>query len=167
MEIKRVPIVSLTQDPGNVRRHGKRNLEAIKASLARWGQQKPLVVDADGIVRAGNGTLEAARQLGWADILIVRSGLGGVDLEAYAIADNRSAELASWSEDLGGVLERVVGDGVDLDALGFSEAELRSLLEPLPPKEFPIRDESLPTEYRCPRCSFEWSGSRKPAGEDV
>lgn len=128
MEIKRVPIDSLTPDPGNVRRHGPRNLAAIRASLERFGQQRPLVVDADGVVRAGNGTLEAARALGWTEVAIVRSDLDGIDLEAYAIADNRSAELAAWSEDLGSSLERLMAGGVDLDAVGFSDDEMRRLI---------------------------------------
>jgi len=40
-------------------------LEQIKASLRRFGQQKPIVVDATNVVRAGNGTLAAAKALGW------------------------------------------------------------------------------------------------------
>lgn len=64
MKTERVTVASLLFDPANVRKHGERNLDAIKASLARFGQQKPIVVDGDGIVRAGNGTLIAAEQLG-------------------------------------------------------------------------------------------------------
>ena len=63
MKTERVPIDSVQFDPANVRRHGEKNLATIKASLARFGQQKPLVVDADGVVRAGNGTLVAAKAL--------------------------------------------------------------------------------------------------------
>jgi hypothetical protein len=46
-----VPIDSLSFDPANVRKHGERNLATIKASLQRFGQQKPIVVDANGVVR--------------------------------------------------------------------------------------------------------------------
>ena len=59
MEIEDVPVDSLHNDPANVRKHGEQNLAAIKASLARFGQQKPIVVNADGGVIAGNGTLMA------------------------------------------------------------------------------------------------------------
>lgn len=27
---------------------------------------------------------------------------------------------------------------------------------------FPKVDEDLPTDYRCPRCSYSWSGAPKP-----
>jgi len=55
-------------DPANVRKHNERNLTAIAASLRRFGQQKPIIIDGDNIVRAGNGTLAAAKKLGWQTI---------------------------------------------------------------------------------------------------
>lgn len=94
-----VPIDSLTVDPGNLRRHNQTNLDAIKASLSRWGQQVPLLVDANGVVIAGNGRLIAARALGWREVEIVRTSLAGADAIAYGIADNRTAELAEWDTD--------------------------------------------------------------------
>ena len=82
-----------------MRKHNAKNLKAIEASLRRFGQQKPIVVDGDGIVRAGNGTLAAAQQLGWKQIDVVRTQLKGAEATAYAIADNRTAELAEWDEE--------------------------------------------------------------------
>ena len=96
MKTERVPIDSVSLDPANVRRHGERNLATIKASLSRFGQQKPIVVDGDGIVRAGNGTWTAAKALGWKEITVVRTTLKGAEATAYAIADNRTGELAEW-----------------------------------------------------------------------
>ena len=60
MLVERVPLDSITPDPANVRLHSDTNLDAIKGSLARFGQQKPIVVDQQGLVRAGNGTLLAS-----------------------------------------------------------------------------------------------------------
>lgn len=91
-------VAELVCDPANVRKHGEKNLEAIKASLTRFGQQKPIVIDSSGVVRAGNGTLAAAKALGWAEIDCVVSDLSGAEASAYAIADNRTAELAEWDE---------------------------------------------------------------------
>ena len=68
-----VPIDSLTADPANVRRHPDNNLDAIKASLKRFGQQKPIVVDSADIIRAGNGTWAAAKALGWKNIWIIKT----------------------------------------------------------------------------------------------
>lgn len=99
LTVEMVPVVDLALDPANVRKHGPRNLDAIKASLLRFGQQKPIVVDGDGVVVAGNGTLAAARDMGWRDIYVVRTDLVGADAVAFAIADNRTAELAEWDEE--------------------------------------------------------------------
>jgi ParB-like chromosome segregation protein Spo0J len=119
-----VPISSLSQDPSNARKHPDRNLEQIKASLRRFGQQKPIVVDATNTVRAGNGTLAAAIALGWTSIAIVRSDLPKTELTAYAIADNRTAELAEWDAQ---ILSATLADP-EIGDVGFSEKELADLL---------------------------------------
>src|SRR5690349_16525184 len=93
LRVERVAVGSLTLDPANVRQHPEASLDAICASLRRFGQQKPIVVDEQGIVRAGNGTLLAARQLGWTAIDIVRTSLSGIEAAAYSIADNRTTDL--------------------------------------------------------------------------
>ena len=58
MNLETVTIESLKLDPNNARKHSKRNLDAIKASLEKFGQRKPIFVH-NGVVIAGNGTLEA------------------------------------------------------------------------------------------------------------
>ena len=92
-----VLVSSLHEDPANVRRHPARNLATIVASLKRFGQQKPIVVDRDGVVVAGNGLLQAANQLGMDRVWVRRTELLGSERTAYAIADNRTAELAEWT----------------------------------------------------------------------
>ena len=125
---ERVRVDSLSEDPANVRIHPERNLEAIKASLRASGQQKPIVVDRRGIVIAGNGTLRAARALGWEEIDIVRSNLEGPAAVAFSIADNRTAELAEWDvENLPKILAEL-GEEAAMDA-GFSQAELAAMLD--------------------------------------
>lgn len=46
-------------DANNANEHDARSIEAIARSLLRFGFRKPIVADADKVVRAGNGTLEA------------------------------------------------------------------------------------------------------------
>jgi DNA modification methylase len=132
MKTERVPIGSVQFDPANVRRHGEKNLDAIKASLSRFGQQKPIVVDADGIVRAGNGTLMAAKALGWPEVTIVRTALKGAEATAYAIADNRTAELAEWDDDaLAQTLAALQIEDEELaKATGFDDADIDAMLAP-------------------------------------
>lgn len=120
MKVVKVPIDSVRLDPKNARKHGKRNLATIKASLEAFGQRKPIVLDRDGTVVAGNGTLIAARELGWGEIWVERSELTGDDATAYALADNRTAELATWDKDvLAGALEGLKNFKIDMSAFGF------------------------------------------------
>jgi ParB family chromosome partitioning protein len=124
MKLTTTKIADLSLDPSNVRKHSRRNLDAIKASLRKFGQQKPIVVDAKGIVLAGNGTLTAAQELGWTEIQIVRTELAGVEATAFAIADNRTAELAEWEDSLNDVLKSLQDEGVDLADLGYSPEDI-------------------------------------------
>jgi hypothetical protein len=78
---------------------------------------------------AGNGTLTAAQELGWTEIQIVRTELAGVEATAFAIADNRTAELAEWEEDkLGEVLKSLKDSGFDLAEIGYSKSDFDSLV---------------------------------------
>jgi hypothetical protein len=100
-----VAIDELRSDPGNARLHDERNVGAIARSLERFGQRRPLVVarGAGGAlyVVAGNGTLEAARSLEWPSLLVteVPADWDADKARAYALADNRTAELTEWDED--------------------------------------------------------------------
>lgn len=129
MKTKQVPIEQLSQDPSNVRKHSERNLSAIVASLRKFGQQKPIVIDGKGIILAGNGTYEAAKRLGWDTIAVVQTDLKGSEATAYAIADNRTAELAEWDEmALAETLRALQSEEFDVEAAGWQEDEIDALL---------------------------------------
>jgi ParB-like chromosome segregation protein Spo0J len=130
MNIETIAVSELSLDPSNVRKHSRRNLDAIKASLRKFGQQKPIVVDAKGIVLAGNGTLTAAKELGWTEIQATRTELAGVEATAFAIADNRTAELAEWDDNLGDVLKSLQDADVDLADLGYSADDIAKMQTP-------------------------------------
>ncbi len=101
------PVAGLCEDPDNARAHDARNLDAIQRSLSAFGQRKPIVV-REGVVVAGNGTLRAALALGWTRIAVVDAAdLSPAEAQAYALADNRTAELAGWDM---AALRRAVSD---------------------------------------------------------
>lgn len=129
MKLEKVPIDKLIKDPVNARKHGEKNLESIKGSLAKFGQQKPIVVNNDNVVVAGNGTLEAARQLGWKEINVVRTELTGTDITAFGLADNRTSELATWDMDvLPELLASLQELDFDLSSIGFDADDLDKLM---------------------------------------
>ena len=156
MNHQTIALADLSLDPSNVRKHSRRNLDAIKASLRKFGQQKPIVVDAKGIVLAGNGTLTAAQELGWTEIQIVRTELAGVQATAFAIADNRTAELAEWEEDkLNAVLKSLQDEGFELVDVGFEPITEETTAAPESSAE-EIDTDAMEMECRCPKCGFEF-----------
>lgn len=126
LRIETVNINSLTPDPANARKHDGKNLKAIASSLEKFGQRKPIVVTPDSIVVAGNGTLEAAKSLGWSEIAIARTPIGWTwdQIKAFALADNRTAELAEWDDKvLADQLLELDANGWELEELGFENLE--------------------------------------------
>lgn len=125
---KAVSISELEMDADNVRQHGDRNLEAIKESLRAFGQQRPIIVDKDNVVRAGNATLRCAKALGWDFIAITKTELSGAEAKAFAIADNRAGDLdtgSMWDPDkLHAQIEEISKefDNADINKM-FSEIE--------------------------------------------
>jgi DNA modification methylase len=120
-----LPIDQLVFDPNNVRKHSNKNLDAIKGSLTKFGQQKPIVIDEKNIILAGNGTVMAAKALGWSEIQCVQTDLKDSHLKtAFAIADNRTAELAEWDDDLlKETLASLQLNDFDIESIGFDAKE--------------------------------------------
>ena len=107
------PIGSLQSLEGNPRRG---NVEAIAASLSRFGQRKPLTArSSDRVVIAGNHTLAAAISLGWSEVAVVFVDDDESESLAFALADNRMSDLGEYDETdlftLVGALEDFVGTG--------------------------------------------------------
>ena len=153
----KILITDLSLDPKNARKHSARNLEAIAASLEKFGQRKPIVVHR-GVVLAGNGTLEAAKSLGWTEIDVaeVPDDWDNDTAKAYALADNRTAELAEWDEsELAKQLLELQDADWDIKELGF---EIPKLLDE--PNFKPDETEQPRLDQRapiiCPQCLFKW-----------
>lgn len=129
MKLESVPLHELTEDPRNARTHDERNMAAIKASLARFGQVEPLVVrEETGVVVGGNGRLAAMREMGWAEASIVRVPLTDAKATALGIALNRTADLAGWNEErLADLIADIARDGFELPAV--DELDLGSLVD--------------------------------------
>jgi ParB-like chromosome segregation protein Spo0J len=126
MNIETWLIKNLQADPNNARTHDKRNLDAIAASLEKFGQRKPIVITPDGIVLAGNGTMTAAKQLGWKEleVSVTPKEWDYSTAKAYALADNRTAELADWDQSvLASQLIELQTEDWDLAGLGFESLE--------------------------------------------
>jgi site-specific DNA-methyltransferase (adenine-specific)/site-specific DNA-methyltransferase (cytosine-N4-specific) len=83
-------VADLWELPGNPHRG---DMPAVANSLHRFGQIKPIAVNAAGCVIAGNTTYRAAVSLGWTEIAAVEMTADEAEQHAYALADNRTAQL--------------------------------------------------------------------------
>jgi DNA modification methylase len=111
---------------GNARRHSRKQLAQISASIQKFGFTNPVLIADDDQILAGHGRLEAAKLLGMSDIPTVRlSQMTEVDRRAYVIADNKLALNAGWdSEVLAGEMQALIEIGFDVELTGFSLTEI-------------------------------------------
>lgn len=183
-----VDINELTLDPGNSCIHDDRNLSAIGGSLQEFGAGRSILVDGDGIVRAGNGTVTAAKLAGIQRVrvietdgtelvAVVRTDLTGARAVAAGLVDNRSSDLHRYDADaLQAQLDQIASLELPLDMLALSDADIESLIAPA---EQPSEDDAAeddppgdggPSEqfHKCPKCGFEWStiNNRDGGSED-
>jgi site-specific DNA-methyltransferase (adenine-specific) len=140
MKLETIQILKLTPDPKNARKHDDKNLDAIKGSLTQFGQRKPIVISQDNVIVAGNGTVEAAKRLGWTEIEAVRvpSNWSADQIKAFALADNRTAELAVWDELV------MAGQLLELQEAGFEIAEFGFELSELPVSADDVVEDEIP-----------------------
>ncbi len=158
-----VPIDTLVPMERNPRRG---DVDAIAASLDRFGQVKPVVVSTDNRIIAGNHTHAAAVRLGWDQIAAVRVDLHSTDAQALAlaVADNRTGDLSRWDNDqlMEFLTEIQTADADLLESTGFTAKQLDDLASTAAPPAFPTDDGDIPSEgdnsatsgLHCPNCGY-------------
>lgn len=111
----------------NARIHTEAQIEALRRSLRTYGFVRPLLVNAEGMVLAGHGILQAAQLEGIEEAPCVPvEHLSEDEARAYILADNRLAELSVWDEDLvSDELLQLRDTGLDLSLTGFDDADLK------------------------------------------
>ena len=104
-------IKDLKSDHKNARRRTDRSASLIAESLKRYGAARSIVIDEDGRILAGNGTVEGAKKAGIDKLRIIeaegdeliavrRTGLTEDEKVGLAVADNRSSDLSEWDHDI-------------------------------------------------------------------
>lgn len=87
-------------DPANENVHDEASIAAIAASLKRFGQRTPIVVNKKtGFIAKGNGTWLAARLIGWTKLAMVFVTDDAKAHTGYRLADNRTAQLAHFDDE--------------------------------------------------------------------
>lgn len=160
----------LTLDSANVNKGTERGNHQLDWSLTNLGAWRSIAASADGVVAAGNQTLQQAVDRGMEIrtvhttgnelVVVVRDDISSDDprFRQYAIADNRISEL-NYSADAEMLLTHQAA-GVDLSPM-FRDDEIDALVAGLHPPdvEFKEYDESVENEvkyHECPNCQHKW-----------
>lgn len=106
--------------------------EKLAQLIKENGFRKPIVVDQNGKVRAGNTAYKAARILGMKRIPVAESDFTGeAEAMRYVVSDNKASEYSYWDTDL--LKELVTSEKLDnkehIKGLGLTDADLKKLFE--------------------------------------
>jgi DNA modification methylase len=123
-------------NPRNARKHSGKQIEQIAASICRFGFIGAIIIDEHRTVLAGHGRLAAAKLLGLRRVPCVQvDHLDETAKRAYALAENRLAELSSWNDEflkLELAELETLGSDFDLEVTGFDTVDRDRLLGPEP-----------------------------------
>jgi len=141
MQPETVEISSLRPPDRNVRIHTEAQIKELARAVTMFGQTRPVVVDEEGVVLAGNGLIEALMHLGRHTVAVHRvTGLSEIDKQKLMLSDNRIFELGHDDHDAIIELIRSVGD---VDIPGFDSESLATAMTSVT-----VPDMSLPAPGR-------------------
>jgi DNA modification methylase len=107
-------------------------VDAVAKSIQEFGFRQPIVVDEDGVIIVGHTRYKAALKLGMKKVPVhVAKGLTPAQARAYRLADNQTATLSNWNEDLLPIeLAALQEMDFNLDLTGFSAEDIMRYLDP-------------------------------------
>ena len=130
-QVEYVPIDTVQGYRQQARKHPKKQIKFIEASLREFGFVSPVIIDKDGNIIVGHARILAAKRAGFSEVPVIRlRHLSPAQVRAYRIADNRLAELASWDEDILAVeLKDLIKIDYDVELTGFEMPEIDLVIE--------------------------------------
>ena len=151
-------------NPLNPRVHPQHQRDVINASLKRFGFIAPVIVSK----RSGyliDGHERVWQALAEGDDTPVPYVIADVEEHHEAeliLTYDKSTMLAEYDPvNLQALMEQVNTDDEVLGALLREMEEEYISIDITPPKTFPSYNETIETEYCCPKCGYEWSGKPK------
>ena len=127
MRTETVAIAALKAPPNNVRVHPEQQIVEFMRAIQKFGQTRPVVIDEESVILAGNGLVEACRRLNHSEVVAYRmTGLSPADKTKLMLSDNRIYSLGL--DDHGAIIEAIRGLEQDFDIPGFDAEILQNLL---------------------------------------
>jgi ParB-like chromosome segregation protein Spo0J len=131
--IEHLQIADLKPNPRNARRHPKKQLHQIAASIREFGFNSIVVIDEDGVILVGHGRVEAAKLAGLTSLPVLRiTHLTAEQKVGFSLADNKIALNADWDMEQLTLLWRELSAqelNFDMEVTGFETAEIDLLID--------------------------------------
>jgi DNA modification methylase len=130
MKIEIADITSIKPYENNPRKLSETAIEKVAMSLKEYGFRQPIVVDKDRVIVAGHTRFRASKKLGLKQVPVsIIDNLTDEQINAYRIADNRTAEESEWDNELLKMeIKELEAKDFKLDLLGFNEDQLNDIL---------------------------------------
>lgn len=101
MNIKEIKLDTIKPYHLNCKNHNKKNIEAIKHSITKFKQYKPLIVSKNTFeIIIGNGTFQALKELNYEFAYVLILDLTEQQQKILNILDNKTSDLSTWNEKL-------------------------------------------------------------------
>lgn len=123
-KLKQVAIKDILPYENNPRENDNA-VDAVTASIRRFGFKVPIVLDANNVIICGHTRFKAAVQLGLKTVpCIIAANLTEEQAKAFRLVDNKVAELSEWDEELREKeLMEIRELGLDMQEFGFEEVD--------------------------------------------
>lgn len=127
MKVIKKKLSELRRPKKNVRNHSIKQIEEFKRSVQMFGQIRPIVIDEDNVILAGNGLFMALEALGRTEAdCYVAAGLTEAGKKKLMLTDNRIFNLGV--DDLQAFEEIILELDHDFDIPGYDADLLETLV---------------------------------------
>jgi len=114
--------VSELKEYENNPRNNEAAIDAVAKSIEEFGFKVPIVITKDDVIIAGHTRLKASLKLGLATVpCVVADDLTEGQIKAFRLADNKTAELATW--DFSKLESELASIEMDMSQFGFEDLE--------------------------------------------
>jgi len=121
-------------------------VDAVVKSIESFGFNAPILCDRQFTIISGHTRWKAAKKIGMKSVPVIVLGISKVQRKAFAITDNKTAELAEWDyPKLRKVLYELKHKTINMLSLGYSQAELQALLTQQRQFDWKVFEEQLKT----------------------
>jgi DNA modification methylase len=157
--------VQVLQEYENNPRNNDEAIKAVANSIREFGFKVPIVITSDNVIIAGHTRLKASVLLGLTEVpCIIADDLNEEQIKAFRLADNKTAELATW--DLSKLEDELAN--LDMDMLQFGFEEMEELIpDNAADDDFDIDDEIPEVPFSQPGDIYELGPHRVLCGDST